>query len=136
MTETSTPDVEAAYQRLFVDVHAPAFFEKLAADFGIRPENERQAAQLLDIGEKLWSAQQEINVKEAAANTDWLTTAASQLDQSLTEAGLQSESNQADYQQKAAAFADNPQIKSAVLAFQNHLLQQADELAASPAAAT
>ena len=42
-------DPQQAYDVLFGNVHLPVFFEKLAPDYGITPENENEAQQLLEI---------------------------------------------------------------------------------------
>lgn len=54
-----------AFQLIVSDVYAPAFFQELAA-FGIVPENQKEAADLLDIDDQLRTrAEQE---KQASAN--------------------------------------------------------------------
>tara|TARA_R100000005_G_C4863577_1_gene123674 strand:- start:175 stop:573 length:399 start_codon:yes stop_codon:yes gene_type:complete len=46
------PDVGEAYNNLFEGVHANIFFGKLA-QAGIQPQNEKEAADLIELAEKL-----------------------------------------------------------------------------------
>jgi len=47
------------------EIHAPAFFEKLSA-YGLQPNTEAEAAQLLQLGATLQTAEHEGNYKTAA----------------------------------------------------------------------
>ena len=47
------------------EIHAPAFFEKLSA-YGLQPNTEAEAAQMLQLGAVLQTAEQEGNYKTAA----------------------------------------------------------------------
>jgi hypothetical protein len=48
------------------EVHAPAFFEKLASVYGIRPRTQAEAAQLLQLGAVTYAAAQNGQYKSAA----------------------------------------------------------------------
>lgn len=51
------------------EIHAPAFFEKLSA-YGLQPNTEAEAAQLLQLGATLQTAEHEGNYKTAAATAN------------------------------------------------------------------
>jgi hypothetical protein len=123
MSSQTDDAMGAAYTTMFADVHAPAFFQKLAADHNFVPANDEQAEQLLSMGEKLYDAQQRSQTKAAAANTDFFAVANSQLDTLLGNPAP------ADYaaKQAAATLAQSGAIKQAALTFQNGLLAQAAE---------
>lgn len=125
--QNETLDVGQAYQHVYAEVHAPAFFEKLAADFNIVPQTDAQAQQLLEMGEKLFNAQQAEQTKVAAANGDFLTAANQQLDHALAAQGLTTEDPVADRAIKtaAAALVKDDSVREAALVFQNALLANA-----------
>lgn len=49
-----TINADEAVQRIYAEVHAPVFFQKLAA-LGIAPANDQEAEQLLEMGQYLHS---------------------------------------------------------------------------------
>jgi len=59
------PHPEVAYQVIFDHVHAPVFFEKLAA-YGYYPQHAGEAQELLYLAGQLRSAQEQEMVKAAA----------------------------------------------------------------------
>ena len=68
----SLPTVQMAAeseQWLSEQVHAPAFFEKLAAA-GIEPRSQAEARQLLTMGSQLYQLEQDGQYKTAAAEAD------------------------------------------------------------------
>lgn len=57
---------QQAHNHVYQTVHAPAFFNKLAKDFGITPRTEQEAVDLLSMGARL-QEQYHSDVKQAAA---------------------------------------------------------------------
>lgn len=122
-TATADADMGAAYNKMYADVHAPAFFQKLAADYNFVPANDEQAEQLLHMGEKLFAAQQSQQTKAAAANTDFFAAANAKLDNML---GIPANTDNDDaVKQAAATLAQDDAVKQAALVFQNGLLAAA-----------
>lgn len=110
------PDAQTAYATIINTVAADAFFEKLA-EYGIRPQNEAEARELMTIGLHLQQAS--TNEKQASANPYAIAREA--LDQELVARNLltSQETNVAETNRvKAAAwqYAQNPEIFSAVVA--------------------
>ena len=56
MSETQQITPQAAYQEITDKVHAPVFFDKLASAYGIRPNSEQEALDLLAMGGQLQQA--------------------------------------------------------------------------------
>ena len=52
------PDVQTAYNTLFDGVHQQVFFNKLAS-YGFVPQNEKEAAEMLELAGKLRYVEQE-----------------------------------------------------------------------------
>jgi hypothetical protein len=71
---------ERAYAELHAGVYQPEFFRKLA-ELTLVPRDDREALQLLAIGERLTALHEEEAVKEAAAGGSLLDFAVSRLDQ-------------------------------------------------------
>jgi hypothetical protein len=126
MSSQTDDAMSAAYGTMYADVHAPAFFQKLAADHNFVPANDEQAEQLLQMGEKLFDAQQRSQTKAAAANTDFFAVANSRLDTLL---GNPTPADNAT-KQAAASLSQSAAIRQAALTFQNGLLSQAADAAA------
>ena len=62
--EQALPEVGEAYNNLFEGVHANVFFGKLA-NHGIQPQNEKEAADLLELAGKLRGVDNNNDEKEA-----------------------------------------------------------------------
>jgi hypothetical protein len=58
---------EQAYQTLYQRLHAPVFFKKLASDYGIVPQTEQEALDLLSLGGSLRQAYEADQAKQASA---------------------------------------------------------------------
>lgn len=117
-------DPQAAYDVIYGRVHAPVFFEKLANDFGIRPQDQQEADTMLKMASRLRNADDQYK-KQASANSS-LSAAAAHLDKQLGQMGLGKQSSASDYTQQAAAHASfNPELANAFLSL--HVAsQQAD----------
>jgi hypothetical protein len=89
-------EAEDAMTTLYREVHIPAFFEKLANDYGIVPRDEAEAIKMLDQAEKLATLQAQTPTKQASL----LDRGGAKLDALLKKAG-------------AATPADNREIKTA-----------------------
>lgn len=110
---------DEAYNFLFQNVLAPAFFEKLA-EHGIQPTTEAEADLMLEIGEKLNFAKQQETVKSAGDNTEFLRGVSTKLDDVMQARGYNVPTG---YTKQAAALAANPQISQAAAAYQAAIAQ-------------
>ena len=112
------PTPEQAYAHLFDNVHARVFFGKLAS-FGIQPQSEKQASELLELAGKLKAAEQDPTVKAAAERNSPFAQASSDLDRQLGRMGVgkAAAAEQADIalNQAAAQLAQDPATYNAVL---------------------
>ena len=115
---------QQAYDVLFGHVHLPVFFEKLAQDYGIVPENETEAQQLLEIGSKLRAAHTDELTKSATADNEFLGYANQQLDGSPEQPGYAADG---DYdhavKEVSAQLAQDPTLHHAVLTYQDAVAQ-------------
>lgn len=74
---TPLPTKEQAQQAhafMVEQIHAPAFFEKLAAN-GLEPRNETEAQQLLQLGAVLAQKEAEVSEKQAQDGNPFLASA-------------------------------------------------------------
>lgn len=111
--------VDQAYNTLVSELAAPYFFEKLAAN-GIRPETEKEAAEMWSVANKLHVLYTAAREKEAASKTTKLAAASARLDEVLYGSAATNQT-----QEKFAAFlgaadvaAEQPNIANAVLTLQ------------------
>lgn len=81
--QSNTPSLEQSQQILLSRVKYPAFFQKLARDWNIRPENEIDAANLLRMGTLLRQANEEQQQKQASTGNQFLGLALAGLEESL-----------------------------------------------------
>jgi hypothetical protein len=122
----ATPTAEQAQQAcayMAADVHAPAFFTKLAAH-GIEPRTQAEAEQLLQIGAVLQQAENEGQFKQAedTSGNPFLTYVL----QRLTPEGPTQEQVEASIKQAAdQVVAQNSVAKIAALIF-NHVATGGD----------
>lgn len=118
-------------ERIFV----PVYFEKLANDFGLRPESPEQAERMLRIGMKLLEARQQEQHKSASARGDFLGQAEDALDVTLAHYGYGTSSAPSQDQQAQAVksasvqLAQDPQIREAVLVYHDALARQMEAAA-------
>lgn len=114
-------DPDTAYAVVHQRVYGPVFFEKLAADYNIRPQNEQEAMEMLTMAAQLRSAH---DMQEKAASANSLLGGAHQhLNQQLQSMGMQPQSHQQHQQQnvvkQAAAQASfDPDLAHAILSLQ------------------
>ena len=92
MSDSNLLPFDDAYAAVHTQLYAPAFFTKLAEDYGISPETEEEAQELLLMASKLRSA----------------TTQVGAADGTVKEASLLSAANQYLDAELAAVGADNP----------------------------
>ena len=111
-----------AFDVLASQVHAPVFFEKLARVYGIQPQSQEEARELLLMAGQLRNAHDQQNVKQAGVRGNFLAEARRDLDQTLTQQGFQGLVNEAHAVKEAAeAAVQNPLIKEAALVFSSFL---------------
>lgn len=110
---------EQAYNTLVGELAAPYFFEKLAAN-GVRPETEKEAAEMWAVANKLHVLYSAAREEEAANKTTKLAAASARLDEVLY-----GRRDSGAAQEKFAAFrgaadvaANQPHIANAVLTLQ------------------
>jgi beta-phosphoglucomutase-like phosphatase (HAD superfamily) len=109
-------NTEQAFNTLVSKVHAPTFFEKLARDYGVRPQNEDEARELLLMAAQLRNAYEQETTKQAAERTNTLAQARNSLNSQLTSMGygtLEQTSNQTNA--AAAVATTDESIKQAAL---------------------
>jgi len=106
---------EQAYNVLFENVHMPVFFSKLAEDYGVVPQNEQEAKQLLDLSDKLRVAQSQEQTKSAGQRNEFLDAAGHELDRAIYGEAPQTES----VQQAIYEMAQDPLLKEASLTYQD-----------------
>lgn len=110
---------EQAFNTIVENLAAPYFFEKLAAH-GLSPRNEKEAAEMWSMAQKLhvlYTAEQE---KAAAASVSTLEAANQRLDEMLKAAGLGGTTEKASaWDEAASVAADQADIASAVLTLQS-----------------
>lgn len=113
--EQALPEVGEAYNNLFEGVHANVFFGKLA-NHGIQPQNEKEAADLLELAGKLRGVDD--NQKEAGDSR--FANPVGALDEVLSETPqgqqAQAQEEEATYKSAAAQLAQEPVFYNSVLA--------------------
>ena len=113
--EQALPELETAYNNLFEGVHANVFFGKLA-NHGIEPQNEKEAADLLELAGRLRGVDNE----EKEAGDSRFANPVGALSEVLGETpqGKQAQAQEEAqaYKQAAAALAQEPVFYNSVLA--------------------
>lgn len=116
-----------AYATLHEQVYAPAFFHKLASDYGIRPDGDEEAYELMTMATKLRTAHDTEQQKQASAvvssRKTFLKTAHQRLDALMQQHGLakaaQTENTlQAEIKAAAATLTLDPKLAHAALSIQ------------------
>ena len=113
--EQALPELETAYNNLFEGVHANVFFGKLA-NHGIDPQNEKEAADLLELAGRLRGVDNE--EKEAGDSLCAIPVGALNEVLGETPQGKQAQAQEEAqaYKQAAAALAQEPVFYNSVLA--------------------
>ena len=113
--DQALPELETAYNNLFEGVHANVFFGKLA-NHGIDPQNEKEAADLLELAGRLRGVDNE----EKEAGDSRFANPVGALNEVLGETpqGKQAQAQEEAqaYKQAAAALAQEPVFYNSVLA--------------------
>lgn len=111
--------VDQAYNTLVGELAAPYFFEKLAAN-GIRPETEKEAAEMWSVANKLHVLYTAAREKEAASKTTKLAAANARLDEVLygQQVAPGTQEKFAAFHGAADVAANQPHIANAVLTLQ------------------
>lgn len=111
--------VDQAYNTLVSELAAPYFFEKLAAN-GIRPETEKEAAEMWSVASKLHVLYTAAREKEAASKTTKLAAVNARLDEVLygQQAAPATQEKFAAFHGAADVAANQPHIANAVLTLQ------------------
>lgn len=123
-TKNNGPQVmnpDDAYAVVFNGVYQPAFFEKLAADYNIQPNNEHEAMEMLTMASQLRQLHDNDLEKKASASSSNLDVARNLLDQHLNSLGLgtaQPNRVQQSIKQAAARGAQHPELARAILSMQ------------------
>lgn len=103
-----------AYATVHQQVYAPVFFEKLAAEYGIAPQNAAEAGQLLEMAASLRQAHELQVEKTAAAQGSWLGAAQQYLNSTLADMGV-SPVDSGLVEKAAQQLSLDPSIADAVL---------------------
>lgn len=118
-TQVQLLDPDSAYALVHHRVYTPVFFSKLASDYGIRPQSERQAMEMLQMAAQLREAHDNGQTKAAASGHDLLGAAHAHLNQVLANEGFAVGAPDDGLVEKAAAeVALDPEIAHAVLSLQ------------------
>lgn len=113
--EQALPEVGEAYNNLFEGVHANVFFGKLA-NHGIQPQNEKEAADLLELAGKLRG----VDDTEKEAGDSRFANPVGALNDVLGETPqgqqAQAQEEEMSYKSAAAQLAQEPVFYNSVLA--------------------
>lgn len=119
-TEAQLPDLDTAYQNLFMGIRRNSFLNKLAS-FGIAPQNQQQEASLFEMAGMLRQYEEEAGVKAASAGNDPFGAVNQSLQNTLQANGFNVKRANAMEQHAAYAVADHymqdPAVYNSVLAF-------------------
>jgi len=112
-------DPDTAFAVVHQRVYGPVFFEKLAADYGIRPRTEPEAMEMLTMASQLRMAHDAEQEKQASAGGGILAAAHSHLDYQLGNLGFpRQDPIQQLTKQAAAQSSFDPELAHAVLSLQ------------------
>lgn len=117
---------QEAFQTLVGKVHAPVFFQKLAADWGVNPQSEEDRAELLEMASVLRNAHQQDQVKMAGSRTSFLKEASDSLKGALKDNGFQHNvpsSNDRLIKEAAMQVIADPDIATAAMEYGQYLSQ-------------
>jgi hypothetical protein len=115
------PSADQAYSYLFDQVHARAFFGKLA-EYNIEPATQKEAQDLLEMAGKLRVVAQDDQVKQASAGNSRFASATAALNSALQDPGAGDHIKAAAEQERTIArgrivdqLAKDPSIYNSVL---------------------
>lgn len=129
MSNNNKMTYQDAYDLLVNQIFAPVFFDKLAADFGIRPSSEEEAREFLVLSGKLQQLHEAEQVKQANDRVSLVSAASKSLDQILHGAGVSvprsatQVAQDEEVKQAAVKLAQVPQIRDAALLYQDAMQQ-------------
>lgn len=111
-------DPDTAYAMVHQRVYAPVFFSKLAQDYGIKPQSEQEAMEMLAMAGQLRSAHDQGATKQASNGL--LSAAREHLNNALASEGFASHDAHNDrlVKRAAAEIAAEPHIANAILSLQ------------------
>ncbi len=119
---TLTPN--ESYDVLVAQVHAPVFFNKLASVYGIVPQTQDEARELLLMAGQLRNAHEQDATKQANARGNFYAEARRDLTNALGQSGVNTLPEDYSAVKNAAAEAvKNPLTREAALVLSNHLTQ-------------
>lgn len=120
------PAADQAYQTLHNDVYCQAFF-KVAADYGVVPQSQEEAQDMLKLAANLRIVREDYQQKQASTNRFAQINA--ELDQMRPGYKQAQDNQQADmmYRRVAADLANDPAIFNAVLSLK---VAEAEQIAA------
>lgn len=101
---TAIPSVKQAEDLLLQQVQYPAFFEKLAVTWGIRPQSENEAIQMIKMAAYLRVVHSQEQEKSAAATGSFLDRAMAHLENNVQLGGVNVSQLESDEMYKQAAF--------------------------------
>ena len=122
MSQTQLPPVDQAYNTLLERVKYPVFFAKLAQDWGIVPQNQIDAENLIKMAERLSTAKMQEQTKQASAGNGFLSSALQGLEQVLGTS--QASTSNHEELHKSAAFekvSEDSELAYAALAYAQHI---------------
>lgn len=126
-TDANTISPDEAYNVLVAQVHAPVFFEKLASTYGIRPQNDDEAREMLLMAGQLRNAHEQQEIKNAAVRANEYSAARKDLQTTLAKQGFQVSDVSDDDRVKQAAndvVGANPLLREAALVYGQYLFDQ------------
>jgi len=113
-------DPDSAYALVHHKVYSPVFFSKLASDFGIQPQSEAEAMEMMNMAAQLREAHEQGQTKAASGGHGTMLGAAREhLNNALANEGYDVSQPTDGLVEKAAAdVANDPEIAHAVLSLQ------------------
>lgn len=115
--QNTLPDPQAAYDKLFDEVHAKVFFQKVAAA-GIQPRSIEEAQWMLETTSKLRAVNESAQVKQAGAQDNPFYQMNAYLDGVLAKNGIGQptyQDQEVGFQKAAASLMNDPEIYNSVL---------------------
>jgi hypothetical protein len=129
-------DPDTAYATVHQRVYTPVFFQKLARDFGLKPETEKDAMDMLMMAAQLRESYDQQQEKQGSAQSGTLAAAKQHLGMTLAEDGTTPGQLSPQVIEKAATErAADPELAHAVLSLQAGAAGITPEQLAQPAAA-
>lgn len=112
---------------LMQHVYIPVFFEKLAEQYRIVPQDEKQAENLLNIGFSLAERAAQEQTKQASAQGDFIALCAAHLDRQMGKSAaapaLITPAEEAQIKQATARLADDERFRLAMDLYQQGVEQ-------------